>query len=70
MKKKKKELVSRMPESLSQAEPEFDRLLADGEAEQRPGARAKVRTPTQLERDDSCSQWTCTVPNLVRALRD
>ena len=35
-----------------EAEPEFDGVQADGEAGQRLGAPTKVRTPTQLERDE------------------
>ena len=36
----------------SAAAPEVDGLPADGEAEQRLGAAAKVRTPTQLAREE------------------
>ena len=36
----------------SAAVPEVDGLPADGEAEQRLGAAAKVRTPTQLAREE------------------
>ena len=46
----------------SAAVPEVDGLPADGEAEQRLGAAAKVRTPTQLAQRRACAQWTRTLP--------